>query len=80
MKKKYYIRPESASIMLGDDLMDLGGLSVQGKNPNGDSQFIGVDDGDPKDNDMENEARAKNFTSVWEDDAFTGHIPDELFD
>ena len=29
---------------------------------------------------MEKDARAKNFTSVWEDDAFTGHIPDELFD
>jgi len=76
MKKKYYIRPESTSIILGDDLMDLGGLSVHDKNPDGDNQFIGIGG----EGDMEEEARAKNFTSVWEDDAFTGHIPDELFD
>ena len=77
MKKKYYIRPESVSILLGDDLMDLGGLSVQGKNPSGDSQLIGISD---EEGNMEEEARAKNFISIWEDDAFTGHVQDELFE
>ncbi|MBO5627256.1 MAG: hypothetical protein J5953_15910 [Prevotella sp.] len=78
MKKKYYIRPESASIMLGDDLMELGGLSIQGKNTETGEENIFAGIGG--EGDMEEEARAKNFTSVWEDDAFTGHIPDELFD
>ena len=77
MKKKNYIRPESTSIILGDDLMELGGLSVQGKNPPEDENlFIGVGG----EGDMEEEARAKKFTSIWEDDAFTGHVQDELFD
>ncbi|MBP3219168.1 MAG: hypothetical protein J6M37_01695 [Prevotella sp.] len=78
MNKKEYIKPVSVVIRFGDDLMELGGLSIQGKNTETGEENIFAGIGG--EGDMEKDARAKNFTSVWEDDAFTGHIPDELFD
>lgn len=63
MKKKEYIRPESAFITLGDELMDLGGLSVHGKNPEDEDLFIGIGG----EGDMEDEARSK-FINIWDDD------------
>jgi hypothetical protein len=64
-------------IKYGDDLMDLNGLSVHGKNPNGDN--VSIEEGG--EGSMEDEALSKrNFISIWEDDAFTGHVQDELFE
>lgn len=65
-------------IKYGDDLMDLHGLSVHGKNPNGDN--VSIEEGG--EGSMEEEALSKsNFTSIWEEDAYTGHIiPDEVFE
>ena len=64
MKKKEYIRPESAFITLGDELMDLGGLSVLGKNPDDENLFIGISDDEGN---MESEGRSK-FIKIWDDD------------
>ena len=41
MNKKEYIRPVSIMVKFGDDLMDLNGLSVHGKNPDGDNVSVG---------------------------------------
>jgi hypothetical protein len=77
MNKKEYIRPVSIMVKFGDDLMDLNGLSVHGKNPDGDNVSVG----EGGEGSMEEEALSKsNFISIWEDDAFTGHVQDELFE
>ncbi len=77
MNKKEYIKPGSVVIRFGDDIMELNGLSIHGKN--GEDGSVSAETGG--EGSMEDEALSKrNFTSVWEDDAFTGHIPDELFD
>lgn len=78
--KKIYEKPIIERLAFKDPLLDLGGLSVINKNTADGGQDLTIGVGDDEGN-IWNDARAKNFNSIWEEDAFTGHIiPDEVFE